>query len=263
MVWEDKEKVKSKDWIFVSDAHLSGNEPGEIERFLSFLKTERDRIGCLVLLGDIFEFFFGFKPSIWNKKGNIFSDYLPVFYELQNFYHEGIKIKYYEGNHDFFLNSFFSKQFNMEIEVYTRGSEEVLDGKKVYIEHGDLSNTEDYWYRIFRRTLKNKITYQIIQFAGPSLSRRVARIINKRSYCKFHLKSPLKPPRAFYHFARKKFLEGFDIVILGHSHFPEKREEILDNKKFIYFNVGDWHTHKTFLRYSPPDQFFLERWASG
>ena len=67
------------------------------------------------------------------------------------------------------------------------------------------------------------------------------------------------PPPAFRTFAHRKFLEGFDVVILGHSHFPDEVEEWMDGRRCSYFNVGDWAIHQSFLRFTPPDLFRLER----
>ncbi len=50
---------EERDWIFVSDAHFTGNEYGEMESFLKFLDVEKERMRNLVILGDLFEFFFG------------------------------------------------------------------------------------------------------------------------------------------------------------------------------------------------------------
>ena len=62
-------------------------------------------------------------------------------------------------------------------------------------------------------------------------------------------------PQTFHSFAHQKFLEGFEVVLLGHSHFPEKVEEWIEGRKCLYFNVGDWMTHRSYLRFTPPDQF--------
>ncbi|MEW6374363.1 MAG: UDP-2,3-diacylglucosamine diphosphatase [Thermodesulfobacteriota bacterium] len=250
-----------KDWIFVSDAHFTGRDPEEIELFLKFLDSEKERMAQLVILGDLFEFFFGFKNFSSREKSSGFSDYLPVFYKLQSLCHEGIQIKYFEGNHDFFLHSFFAEQFGMEVEVYSDESEERLGGKRTYIAHGDLSNPKQWAYRAFRRILKNPWTYRLIHLTGPRLSRRVAQSLSDMSYQKYHNDGQPIPPPAFKSFAHQKFLEGFEIVILGHSHFPEEVEEWIDGRKRIYFNVGDWMTHRSFLRFTPPEHFQLSRFV--
>jgi UDP-2,3-diacylglucosamine hydrolase len=248
-----------KDWIFVSDAHFTGREPEAMEAFLRFLDSEKESMNHLVIMGDLFEFFFGFKSFLSKERRFAFTDYLPILERLQRFNRQGIRIKYFEGNHDFFLHSLFSDQFKMEVEVHPDGCEEQLGRKRAFIAHGDLSNPKQWKYRAFRRVLKNRWTYRLIHFAGPRLSRRVAQKLSNMSYQKYHTGNPPSPPPAFKAFAHRKFLEGFEIVILGHSHFPEEVEEWVNGKRCLYFNVGDWMTHRSFLRFTPPDGFELSR----
>jgi UDP-2,3-diacylglucosamine hydrolase len=252
-----------KDWIFVSDAHITGRDPKEMEEFLRFLDSEKERMDHLVILGDLFEFFFGFKSFLSSKKPSTFTDYLPVLEQLQRLHHQGIRIKYFEGNHDFFLRSFFSEQLGMEIEVHPDGYEETLEGKRTFIAHGDLSNPKEWKYRAFRKILKNRWTYHLMHFTGPRLSRRIARKLSEMSYQKYHVDVEPAPPPAFKAFAHQKFLEGFEIVILGHSHFPEEVEEWIDGRRCLYFNVGDWKPRRSFLRFTPPDKFELSRFVDG
>ena len=157
-----------KDWIFVSDAHFTGRDPEEMETFLRFLDSEKERMDHFVILGDLFEFFFGFKKVFPSKEKPFpFPEYLPILKELQSCIARVFEIKYFEGNHDFFLHSFFSEQFGMEVEVYPGGSEERLGGKRTFVAHGDLSNPNQWRYRVFRRILKNRWTYRLIHFVGP------------------------------------------------------------------------------------------------
>ena len=196
-----------------------------MEAFLEFLDSEKNQISHLVILGDFFEFLFGFKNFFSTEKSSAFADYLPVFDKLQSLYREGVRIKYFEGNHDFFLSSFFLEQLGMKVEVYSDGCDERLGGKRVFIAHGDLSNPKQRAYRTFRRILKNRVTYHLIRAAGPRISRWVARKLSDMSYQKYHGDVQPAPPPAFKAFAHQKFLEGFEVVILGHSHIPEEVEE--------------------------------------
>jgi UDP-2,3-diacylglucosamine hydrolase len=149
----------------------------------------------------------------------------------------------------------------MEIEVYPDGSEERLEERRVFIAHGDLSNPKQWSYRTFRRILKNRLTYRLIHFVGPRISRQVARKLSDLSHQKYHEGEQSTPPPAFRDFAHRKFLEGFEIVILGHSHFPEEVEERIDGRRCLYYNAGDWMDRRSFLRFTPPDRFQLERYT--
>ena len=251
---------EQKDWIFISDAHFTGKEPEEVESFLGFLDAEEERIDHLVILGDLFEFFFGFKdPSAGNKSFG-FSDYLPVLEKLRRLDRQGVRITYFEGNHDFSLQSFFSEQWKMKVEVHPEGAEERLGQRRAFLAHGDLSNPKQWKYRIYRRLLRNRWAYAFIHLVGPGISRRIAQKLSTMSYQKFHTQNQASPP-VFKAFAHQKFLEGFAVVILGHSHFPEEVEEWIDGRRCLYFNVGDWKTHRSFLRFTPPERFQLSRYA--
>ncbi len=249
-----------KDWIFISDAHFTGEDPEEVKSFLGFLDTEEERMDHFVILGDLFEFFFGFKNSFPAKRPFGFSDYLPVLERLQRLDRQGIRIEYFEGNHDFSLQSFFSEQWKLKVEVHPEGAEQRLGEKRAFLAHGDLSNPKQWKYRIYRRLLKNRWAYGFIHFVGPGLSRRVAQRLSTMSYQKFHTPNQVPPP-VFKTFAHQKFLEGFEVVILGHSHFPEEVEEWIDGRRCLYFNVGDWKNHRSFLRFTPPEHFQLSRYV--
>jgi len=239
-----------------------------MESFLSLLDQEKGAMGHLIILGDLFEFLFGFKPptsgyaSPFDEGSFPYPDYLPVFRQLFNLYQQGIQIQYFEGNHDFSLRSFFAGHFGMNVEVYSEGHEESLGSKRAFIAHGDLSNPRQWKYLTFRRLLKNRVTECILRRVGPAFTRRVAQKLNELSHRHYHQNRPAKPSSAFRSFAHQKFLEGFDLVILGHSHIPETAEEWIDGKHCLYYNVGDWMNHRSYLRFVPPDRFTLEQFEN-
>jgi len=235
-----------------------------MDSFLAFLETEKERIAHLVLLGDLFEFLFGFKKASLGPSSSFpFKEYLPVLKQLQRLSERGIRMTYMEGNHDFRLKSFFQEHLEIEVEVHPREADERLGSKRVYLAHGDLSNPRQWKYRTLRRILKNPITYGLMDLVDPSFTRRVAGKLNDMSYQIVHRSFPPNPPPAFRTFAHQKFLEGFDLVILGHSHIPEEVEEWVDGRRCLYFNVGDWRMHRSFLRYTPPDVFQLLRFEEN
>ena len=236
-----------KDWIFLSDAHFTGENRDDQDRLIRFLEMERENLDTLVLLGDLFEFWFGFE-------GHIYKEYAPILEKLKSLSHRGVRIKYVEGNHDFCLGSFFEE--DLGAEVYSDEMEETLGGKRVYIAHGDRVNPRDYGYRLFRRTVKNRFSYALIRWGGPGLSKKIAKQLSARSRRKNHEQLPGHIP-IFRTFAMHKFREGIDIVILGHSHSPEKVVERIDGREKFYFNVGDWMTSFSYLRYNPESGFQL------
>ncbi len=238
---------RGKDWIFLSDAHFTAENRDDQDRLIRFLEMERENLDTLVLLGDLFEFWFGFE-------GYVYKEYLPILEKLKSLSHGGVRIKYVEGNHDFCLGSFFEE--DLGAEVYADEMEESLGGKRIYVAHGDRVNPRDYGYRLFRRAVKNRFSYSLIRLGGPGLSMKIAQRLSSRSRRKNHEQSPGHIP-IFRTFAMHKFREGIDIVILGHSHYPEEMVERIDGREKAYFNVGDWMTFCSYLRYNPESGFEL------
>jgi UDP-2,3-diacylglucosamine pyrophosphatase LpxH len=92
---------------------------------------------------------------------------------------------------------------------------------------------------------------------------RVALKMSDKSHGSHRVRETEGLSAAFQAFAHRKFLEGFEVVILGHSHFPERIEKMIEGRKRLYINVGDWVTHRSYLRFTPPDQFELKRFSEG
>ena len=236
-----------KDWIFLSDAHFTEENWENQDRLIRFLEREEENLATLVLLGDLFEFWFGFE-------GHIYQEYVPILEQLKSLSHRGVRIKYIEGNHDFCLGSVFRGE--LRAEVYAEEMEETLGGKRIYVAHGDRVNPRDYESRLFRRALKNRLSYAVMRWAGPELSMKVAKWLSSRSRGKNQCRAP-GHISLFKTFAMNKFREGIDVVILGHSHYPEQVLENVNGRERAYFNVGDWITSFSYLRYRPKTGFEL------
>ena len=87
---------------------------------------------------------------------NTFPHYLPVLDSLQKLVKSGVEIVYFEGNHDFHLGKFFSE--TLRATIYTNPAILDLDGKHVYVCHGDQINIQDYGYRLLRFLLHSRTT---------------------------------------------------------------------------------------------------------
>ena len=49
-----------KNWFFIADAHLSDRDAGRQKMLIDFLELHRGEMERLVILGDLFDFWFGF-----------------------------------------------------------------------------------------------------------------------------------------------------------------------------------------------------------
>jgi len=54
-------------------------------------------------------------------------------------------------------------------------------------------------------------------------------------------------------FVLKKFQDGCDVVILGHSHLPQKTIYNINGRSKKFITLGDWIYHYSFLYYDDED----------
>jgi UDP-2,3-diacylglucosamine hydrolase len=223
--------------VFISDAHLR-NEKDENYGILSdFLKGLAGNTETLFILGDLFEFWIGY-PQV------PFRHYLPILEHLRLLREAGIEIVYFEGNHDFHMGTFFEQTLNARI--YSGPAVIDLDGKKVYLCHGDQVNDGDYGYRILRFCLHNRLTRWLIPFIPPFVASHIADRMGRASR-KNHAGRNAKWdfPSIIRGFANKRFMEGCDVVVVGHFHLPFLEETGSGCSKAL-ISLGDWISHFTY-----------------
>jgi UDP-2,3-diacylglucosamine hydrolase len=237
-----------KNWYFIADAHFSETDQEHQERLIDFLERNRDQMECLVILGDLFEFWFGFQDYIDPA-------YQPICDTLASLRKDGVGLIYLEGNHDFSLGPFFTD--TLKGEVYPRDHELNLNGLRVFLAHGDGLDPGDLRYRIYRRVLKNRFIFALIRWVGPRLTLKIKKLISSRKWMhrrRRHKEEDLPDER----FALQKCKEGMDVVILGHTHQPCEKSFVVDGRNCYYYNVGDWIQHFSYLQYHPQSGFRLE-----
>jgi UDP-2,3-diacylglucosamine hydrolase len=237
------------DWIFVGDAHFARGDKGRREHFSRFIQKNRSKLGTLVIMGDFFDFWFGFRDISTLKK-----EYGDVLELLQRLRADGVRVIYFEGNHDFSLGTYMREELG--IEVHDRATEVDLDGKRIFLAHGDrISPTLDHW--ILSGLLRNKLTYQGISLLGSRIVMAIAHRWSASSRGRNMERSPVVIAR-LRSFAERKLKQGFDAVILAHTHLPEAITVKEQGREAYYFNVGDWIKDFSYLRYNEKRGFSLE-----
>ncbi len=236
--------------VFLSDAHLkSVNDPGYrkcIQFFaeLADMESSNDangpgKIDLLVIAGDFFDFWF-------EKNGRIYPQFQAVVESIIMLKEKGIRICICEGNHDFFLTDFFEKRCG--IEVYPDGFELTLEDLKVFVSHGDTVDEEKRDYLALRKFLRSSFVYHLQRMLPLRLLWFIARLSSKMS-------RQLTPDvqqrlvEVMRDFARKKFENGFDAVILGHSHFSDLIQERNGQRVKTLALLGDWISRYVYLLY--------------
>ncbi len=214
---------------FISDIHF-GLESKEREtqketlavRLLnSFSDAER-----LIILGDLFDYWFEYKRVV--QKG-----FYRFFCALKNLSENGVAIDYIIGNHDFLHRDFFALEFGAKLHENPLETE--FYGKKFYLAHGDGLLPNDTGYKILKSVLRNKFIQKLYSLVHPDLGIKIAQNSSKKSR-KYTNEKNYGEKNALFEFAKKKIDDGFDYVVLGHSHVKEKKQY----QNGYYVNLGSW-----------------------
>lgn len=232
--------------IFFSDAHLDKKTDEKKELVKSFLNDVCKDTDMVVILGDLFEFYHGYD-------GYIYPWYRDITDSLKNLTARGKVVYFLEGNHECRMGSFFESYTgitcadNMTMDI---------EGKKTFIAHG-YKIRKNYLVKL----LKTRCIYTVMDMFGPGLTWKVAAIARiflsrkKKSYSKNAI-------GIFRQFAREKLDQGYDAVILAHSHVSDKVEYGSEKAKKCYLNTGDIIESSTYVEYNTETGFEIKTYIS-
>ena len=234
--------------IFIADAHLRNPEDANYRTLVRFLETLPRDTDTLYLLGDLFEFWVGYPSPVYSH----YREFIDCLKAVRG---RGVRIVYFEGNHDFHLDRFFQEELGAE--VHRSGAELEIAGQRVYLCHGDQINREDYRYRVFRLAFHNPVTKALLPLFSRRLAAYTASTLSRRSSKRHTARRSRWDYRLILTtFARGRFAAGSDAVITGHYHLPMVQRE--DGHLFIA--LGDWITQFSYAQWLD-GEFSLERFV--
>lgn len=214
--------------LFIADAHLLDPTDDNYRKLLAFLREQGPQTRTLYLLGDIFEFWVGYRHSV-------FSAYVPLLEALRRMREHGTEIVYVEGNHDFHLGPYFEQVLGCR--VLPDGGLVEIDGLTVHLGHGDLVDTADRGYRLLRFILRSRPLRGILNLCPPDWTWEIARrasLLSQKNRGKTGC--TWEPRQLLTDHALQRFAEGVDAVVTGHFHTP--LFERFEGKCLVA--IGDW-----------------------
>lgn len=229
--------------VFFSDVHILKNDSERTSLFHAFSRDVLSAADYIFILGDLFEFYHGYDNYIYPW-------YQSIADTLRELSGQGKTIYFIEGNHEFGMGSFF-EQYTGSICV-EREISMPLDGKKIYMAHGDSSDRF-----CFGKLLKSSLVYHIMDIIGPGPTWMGAK------WASFFLSRKTKPYSVeikdiFRSFGQKKLGQGYDAVILAHSHIADKVTGTENQHTQIYMNTGDFGVAFSFVSYESSSGFELK-----
>ena len=148
---------------FVSDVHLGlqvADPAGRERRFADFLNGLPYDTEAVYLLGDIWDFWYEYKYVV--PKG-----YVRVLGALQSLMDRGVKIYFFEGNHDIWTYSYFEELGMVKL---VQPSLVEIGGKKFCLGHGDGLGPVPFGYRFLRGVFHSKVAQFLFSMLHPRIA---------------------------------------------------------------------------------------------
>lgn len=225
-----------KSW-FISDLHLKDDNERNSQILLRFLLqlNQAPEDNQLFLLGDIFDF--------WLSNGKAFErQYKKVVEAIAQFKKNGGQVYYFEGNHDFHVDVYWTKKFQIPViddEAYFQ-----IGDFNTRLEHGDFINPNDHKYLSYRASVRRPwiefighlIPGFFMKWFGETMSAKsrkksVHYSVNNQEEIKQMIRT-----HAISVYDKKPF----DLIITGHMHVEDDFTFNKANKSVRSINLGTW-----------------------
>lgn len=244
-----------KKYYFISDLHLGAPdyETSLIREraFVKWLDAVSVDAAAIYIVGDLFDFWFEYKRAV--PRG-----FVRALGKLAELSDRGIALHLFTGNHDMWIFDYLPKELNAKL--YREPVIHELNGKKLFIGHGDGLGPGDYGYKIIKKVFANPLMQWCFERLHPNFGIWLADRSSKGSRKKTGDKDAVflgadKEWLAIY--AREKQAsEPVDYYIFGHRHLPL---DLPIEPGGRYINLGDWIQHFTYGVLEAGD-FTLRRW---
>jgi len=215
--------------IVVADAHLGQVPPTVRAAFHSFLDGVPRPGDHLLIMGDLFDFWFEY-PSVIPRK------HFATVAKLQEVRARGIPITFVGGNHDRWGGSFFRQ--DLGIDFFGGEADLDLGGRRAFVAHGD-GLTEQHWTgALMHRFTRHPATIAVFRVLHPTVGFWIADLFSR------HLADSTKDRAVLDRAATAQRKWAADLlarrldlslVIMAHTHRPVV-ETLPDGR--AYLNPG-------------------------
>jgi UDP-2,3-diacylglucosamine hydrolase len=236
--------------FFISDIHFGLESPErelrKQERVAAFLDHVRAHGTELFIVGDLFDAWFEYRTVVPRGFHRIQT-------KLEDLARGGVTVHYIVGNHDAWVRDAFS---DLGVKTYRDPFAVTIDGTKVFLHHGDGLSANDTGYRILKRILRHPFNIWLYSWLHPDIGLRLAGASSKKSRDYTSTKD-YGESDGMVAFATAKINEGFDAVVMGHRHKPERRAIGAG----VYVNLGDWITYNSYAELAD-GAMLLKEWSA-
>ncbi len=225
--------------LFISDLHLSPEQPRSTELFLHFAAAVAPRAEALYILGDLFEYWAG-DDDLDDPFHRRITD------ALRELGTQGTRVYIMHGNRDFLM----AKDLAAACGAWLLDDPTELDlyGTRTLLTHGDALCTDDTEYQRFRSQVRNS-DWQA-QFLAQPLAQRKTQIEQMRKQSEANKRSKEMALMDVNGDAVNELLRQhrYPRLIHGHTHRPARHLHHLDGHTCERWVLGDWDNRANALR---------------
>ncbi|WP_346236053.1 UDP-2,3-diacylglucosamine diphosphatase [Niabella insulamsoli] len=206
-----------------------------IVRFLTEIEVDATEI---FIVGDMFDFWYEYKFVV--PKG-----YTRLLGKLAQLSDNGVKLHFFVGNHDMWMNDYMQRELNME--VYFEPHEFEWYGKKFLIGHGDGLGPGDKGYKRLKKIFRNPVCQWAFGVLPPQIGMGVANYMSRRSRAKTGQSEEVflgEEKEWLVQYCRQQLEQKkYDFFVFGHRHLPIDFRLTAESR---YINLGDWISFFTY-----------------
>ncbi len=235
--------------LFISDLHLSPEQPQVVDAFIDFILDRAPDAEALYILGDLFD--------AWLGDDNDTAPYPMIRDTLAALSQQGTALFIQHGNRDFLLGETFCKQCGAGLI----GEEHMIDlyGHRTLLMHGDTLCTDDIAYQQARQQLRNPAF--IADFLAKSLDER--KVITAE-YRKMSGEATSLLAGDIMDVNQKAVIDvmqkhGVNRLIHGHTHRQAIHHFEIDAEDAERIVLGEWHADQGMLLSATPGGLSEER----
>lgn len=228
----------------LSDLHLgaayNGSRLEAERRVVAFLDSIESDVTELYLLGDILDYWYEYRYVV--PRG-----YVRFFGRLASLADRGVRIVWYIGNHDIWIDDYIPSELG--VEVVDGWRVEQVGGLRIFMSHGDGVGKLPLGFRMIRSIFRNRICRRLYSMVNPRWTIPFAMGWSRHS--RENGEAPGQEGHPLFDslvdFSRR-YLEshpGIDWFVYGHLHIL-RREEIAPGCGIAI--LGDWLTRFSYAR---------------
>jgi len=231
-----KEKV-----YFASDFHLGVPDYATSlmreKRIIRWLDNCKKDAKAIFLVGDLFDFWFEYKHTV--PKG--YARFMGKLAELSD---SGIELHVFVGNHDLWMFGYFERELNAK--VYYDPIEVNINGKLIYVGHGDGLGPGDKGYKQLKKIFTNSFFQWCFNWLHPNIGIGLANFWSSKSRAQANNVEQqfLGDEEWLWQYAKvMEATKHHDYYVFGHRHLPLNLEV---GNASRYINLGEWLTQYTY-----------------